>query len=274
MKPERILEEQRITVKRGRMNGLGFEPCHNAFFDFYLNTKYFNPPLLQLEDVTFFLFIRKNINDNNPEWKMPSLRHIKQRFGMGYGRYAGIMKRLERAKLIVKVSGVRGGQPNVNNEYFLSDPIPYMDEFVAVMEAGLFDPESETDPRHESEIDPWVESEIDSGGGSDSEQLKQTSSLNIPGEQTDDLIKTAWKNVLAILKQHLQAETYHRFLEDVTFISLDEGTITLATNKPYVRDWLALRMDKRLVQLFKIEMSVLAGAKGPAVWELEVVLQS
>lgn len=76
MKPEKILEEQRITVKRGRTNGLGFEPAWNCFFDFYLSTRYVDPPLLQLEDVTFFLFIRKNINDSNPDWHMPSIRQI------------------------------------------------------------------------------------------------------------------------------------------------------------------------------------------------------
>ena len=45
MRAKDILEDQIIHVKRGRLNGLGFEPAFNSYFDFYLSAKYFGEPL-------------------------------------------------------------------------------------------------------------------------------------------------------------------------------------------------------------------------------------
>ncbi|GEM_PF-3653333 len=59
MHAEQILEDQILYVKRGRFNGLGFEPAFNSYFDFYLDCKYFGEPLLELQDVTFHLYLRK-----------------------------------------------------------------------------------------------------------------------------------------------------------------------------------------------------------------------
>jgi hypothetical protein len=69
MKPEHILEEQWITVKQGRMNGPGFEPAFNSFFNFCLNRKYVDPSLLQLEDVTFFFSSVKTLMTVTPTGK-------------------------------------------------------------------------------------------------------------------------------------------------------------------------------------------------------------
>src|SRR6478672_9236884 len=86
MNTSRILEDQVIHVKRGRANSFGFEPAWNAYFDFYLSTKYFDESLLELEDVAFHLLLRKNLNDRNPDWKMPSIRQFKKGFGIGKPR--------------------------------------------------------------------------------------------------------------------------------------------------------------------------------------------
>jgi len=74
MRANDILDDQIIHVKRGRQNGLGFEPLWNSYFDFYLDSRYFEEPLLELQDVTFHLFLRKNLNDKNKSWKMPTIR--------------------------------------------------------------------------------------------------------------------------------------------------------------------------------------------------------
>src|SRR2546421_3030719 len=140
MNTSRILEDQVIHVKRGRANSFGFEPAWNAYFDFYLSTKYFDEALLELEDVTFHLFLRKNLNDRNPDWKMPTIRQIKKRFGIGQAKIEAMLARLANAHLLEKESGVGkddNGQ-NVDNNYTLSDPIPTLNEFLAVAAAGLF----------------------------------------------------------------------------------------------------------------------------------------
>lgn len=79
MDASRILEDQVIHVKRGRFNSFGYEPAWNAYFDFYISPKYIDPPLLEMEDGMFHLFLRKNINDQNPHWKMPSIRQMMKR---------------------------------------------------------------------------------------------------------------------------------------------------------------------------------------------------
>src|SRR5687768_5078769 len=78
--------EQAMYVKQGRYIDFGFEPCANAFFDFYVNPKYIDPPLLDIQDVGFFLFLRKNVNPKSPSWKMPSIRQMKRRLGVGQDR--------------------------------------------------------------------------------------------------------------------------------------------------------------------------------------------
>ena len=120
MPAKAILEDQVIVVKRGRSNGLGFEPAFNSYFDFYLDTKYFGQSLLQLQDVTFHLFLRKNLNDQNPSWKMPTLRRMRQKFGISNDRIYAMFMRLEKAHLLTKESGTRTGVINTRNNYILS----------------------------------------------------------------------------------------------------------------------------------------------------------
>lgn len=244
MQPKQILDDQRITVKRGRMNGLGFEPAHNSFFDFYLNSRYVDPPLLQLEDVTFFLFLRKNINDTNPDWQMPSVRHIMRRFRIGYAKYKAMLFRLSRAKLLVKISGVNQAG-NTPNTYVLSDPISYLDEFLTILDAGLFDPVSEMETGGVPETEAPAIDEMETGGVADPEALNI-----LPIKQTH---KQIWFNVLSVFKQHMIADSFHLFLEGATLaIEGDVATITTATNAG--KSWVENRLSKRLVGMLNMEL--------------------
>src|SRR3990172_10376106 len=110
------------TLYKGRQIDFGFEPCANAFFDFYVTPKYIDPPLLQLEDIAFFLFLRKNVNLHNPGWKMPSIRQMMRRLGVSQRKLEAMMARLIKARLLEKVSGYRAGEngQNIPNDYLLA----------------------------------------------------------------------------------------------------------------------------------------------------------
>lgn len=133
-----ILESQVIEIKRGRMNQFGFEPAWNAYFDFYLGTKYFTKPLLRLEDVAFHLFLRKNLNDHDPKWHMPSIRQMKQRLGVSQDRLDSMIERLMGARLLEKESGLQQGpkRANVHNVYIISDPIQGLGDLLVVAASG------------------------------------------------------------------------------------------------------------------------------------------
>src|SRR5205814_7359531 len=124
---------------RGRQNSFGWEPCWNSYFDFYLDAKWFGEPLLELQDVTFHLYLRKNLNDRNPQWKMPAYRQMKKKFGVSYDKIEAMLRRLDAAHLLKKESGVRRENGyNTRNNYILSDPIPTLDEFLTVAGESVF----------------------------------------------------------------------------------------------------------------------------------------
>jgi len=256
MKPEKILEEQRIYVKRGRMNGLGFEPAWNAYFDFYLNSKHVDPPLLELEDVTFHLYLRKNLNNSNPDWEMPSVRYMMRRFRIGYAKYAAMVKRLDRAKLLVKISGVRD-TGNVGNDYILSDPVPHLDEFLAILDAGLFDPVSETETPPVSVLKTPPVSEIATPPVSVLKTLKQTSLQQTSSEQTDDFLFKAWTNTLEILKQHQPFELSSTLLANLTLKSVENKVAVIAIADPKAKDYIQNRYSKRILDFFNVELRIM-----------------
>lgn len=252
MQPQQILSSQQITLKRGRTNGLGFEPAFNSFFDYYLDTRYFKPALLQLEDVTFFLYLRKNLNDADPERSMPSRRQIFQKFGIGHARYDAIMTRLRRARLVVKASGVRTGIANTTNEYILSDPLPHLEQFLVIKEMGLFDvPEmgtyqnggdgAEMASGGGAEIAPYDGAEMAPGGGAEIALLEQTS-----------INREIWTNILSILKQHLGRDQA-TFFDGSQLESLAGGTATIVTNKAHAVDWLNRQMGPQLRRMLTVE---------------------
>jgi hypothetical protein len=137
---EEILEDQVIRVKRGRLNKFGFEPAWNSYYDYYLSDKYLKKPILKLEDISFHLFLRKNLNDDDPTWKMPSMRMMKRRLSVSQDKIEGMLNRLTQAHLLEKVSGQQKGdkRANVANTYILSDPIQNLLDFLVVAAAGKF----------------------------------------------------------------------------------------------------------------------------------------
>jgi hypothetical protein len=135
-----ILDDQVIRIKRGRLNKFGFEPAWNAYYDFYLSNKYLKQPIIRLEDVAFHLFMRKNLNDDDPTWRMPSFRMMKKRLGVSQDKIEGMLERLARAHLLNKISGKRKGKKgaDIANTYVLSDPIQNLQDFLTVAAAGQF----------------------------------------------------------------------------------------------------------------------------------------
>jgi hypothetical protein len=256
MPTARTPRDQSLYVKQGRYIDFGFEPCANAFFDFYVTPKYIDPPLLELQDIGFFLFLRKNVNPKNPSWKMPSTRQIERRLGIGWGKLNAMMTRLARAHLLEKISGVGAGDKgeNVPNGYLLSDPYPTLEEFLMVFQDQLKEqwkeylasnyPDSEIESPPDSEIESPVR-EIESPAVSGIESHKQTSS-----KQTE--WNSLWESVLDTLRLQLPASTYRSFVEDTQLVDLSDGVATV-TSSLKAKDWLENRMARQLKQLLSIE---------------------
>lgn len=255
MNATEILRDQTIVVKKGRTNGLGFEPAFNAYFDFYLNPKYFGEPLLQLEDVTFHLFLRKNLNDSNPAWKMPSIRQMKKRLSIGQPKIDAMMKRLDAAHLLRKESGVREGNHTISNNYILSDPIPTLEEFLLVANEGLFGKK------------PCTYFEYTSSGsvpilGTPPVPILSTPSVpdlgthkqTLKTEQT--LTEQIWDSVLKTLKLQLPSASFSAFLQGTT-LQLENSTALVTTPNTFSIDWLQNRMSKKLLFAINQELRML-----------------
>jgi len=236
-----ILTDQVIYLKRGRTNGLGYEPAFNAYFDFYLDTRYFPKPLLQLEDVTFHLYLRKNLNDTNPRWRIPSIRFIKKKFRIGSPKIDAMMARLSAAHLLKKESGLRTGVRNTNNIYVLSDPIPTLSEFLTVAAEGVFGQSLCTQNEN---IDPSY--------------VPKTGTLDVPEMSTPEqtLYKQTWEKILDTLKGSMLLETFNTFLANTT-LEVDDQTAIIRTPNTFAHGWIENRMKAKLLRELKLELDVI-----------------
>jgi hypothetical protein len=255
MQPSQILEDQIIYVKRGRTNGLGFEPAWNAYFDFYLDTRYFGKALLQLEDVTFHLYLRKNINDKNPKWKMPTMRQMKKKFGVGHPRIGSIIERLQSAHLLKKESGIKPGQPNVANNYILSDPIPTLQEFLTVAAEGVFGLELKFD---------WCAQ----NKHTEDDRVLDSSTPGVPEMSTDQqtLLKQTWDKILSSLRESMLPATFTAFLAD-TDLEVEGSTAFIRTSNTFAHGWIENRMKDKLLKLLNVELH----AKSILLTELQCI---
>jgi hypothetical protein len=262
MDASEILDGQTIVLKRGRMNGLGFEPCFNSFFDFYLSPKYVDPPLLQLEDVTFFLFLRKNLNDRDPSWKMPSFRQMMRRLHISQRRITAMLGRLEKAQLVKKMSGIREAGENVRNEYILSDPIPTLEEFLTVASEGMFGvlPKEGCMQKaytvYAEEIHPPV---------CEKHTLKQTLKTETGGDGI-------WESVLRQLQISTPQGTFGAFLQGTALSVIEEGIATVTTNRPHACEWLQTQMAPRIKKALTTELA--ARGEKTTVAEVRFVVKS
>jgi hypothetical protein len=246
-----------MYVKQGRYIDFGFEPCANAFFDFYVNPKFIDPPLLDLQDVGFFLFLRKNVNPKNPAWKMPSIRQMKRRLGVGQDRLLAIMKRLEHTGLLVKETGLGQGEKgaNISNTYLLSDPLPTLAEFLYAFQDEL----KEEWKAYLASLDPVPE--MGTGGVPETGTgVPETGTAAVPDsgthKQTSDQ-QTAWDDlwlsVLDLLRLQMPYTTYLTFVEPTRLVDFRDGTATIALRNPLAKDWVENRLAWQLKKLLAIE---------------------
>ena len=243
MNAKEILSDQ-IIIKKGRFNSFGFEPCANAFFDFYLSSKYVSPAILKLEDVSFFLFLRKNLNDRDPTWKMPTIRQMMRRLSTSQVKIYGMMERLEKAHLLRKETGFR-------NSYVLSDPIPTLNEFLIVASMDSFSA---------SLLEQWkscIENqyEIDEPVLKDDTEVvlkndtnKQTSKKKQKGDQSD-----IWIAFLQDMKMQLPKNTYDIFLSGTTLQAIEDSTAVIGITAIYTKDWVENRMANKIKYALKVD---------------------
>jgi hypothetical protein len=255
--PQQILEDQIIHVKRGRTNQYGFEPAWNAYFDFYISPKYIDPPLLQLDDVTFHLFLRKNLNDNNAAWKMPSIRQMMRRLSVSQVKLTNMMARLDQAKLLEKVSGYRKGDEgeNIPNHYILSDPVQTLDEFLILGAAGVFGR-----PLNEAWQDyPCIENQYTPYSVSIQPPVSEinTYKQTLINKQGNSELEQLWSAVLETLKLQLPQPTFRSLIESAKLVALDDQTATIELVNPAAKDWIESRLARHLKQLLYIEGKML-----------------
>lgn len=260
MNAKDILEDQ-IIIKKGRFNNFGFEPCSNSFFDFYVSSKYTTKPLIKLEDISFHLFLRKNLNDRNPKWKMPTIKQMMRRVGVSYSRLKNMMDRLEAAHLLTKQSGYKKGVQTVRNEYVLSDPIQTLEEFLTVASAGVFP--ATLRPEFMFEVLEASEEEPDRGNRdalvaetamppiAETAMLKQTSSLKQTSEK--QTIDPLWEKVLGDFKMQVPANTFEMFLAGTNLVSIEDGIAVISTINGYAKDWLGNRLGGRIARALGVK---------------------
>jgi hypothetical protein len=259
MRASQILDEQIIHVKRGRQNGFGFEPLWNSYFDFYLDIRYFGEPLLELQDVTFHLYLRKNLNDKNPAWKMPTLRQIKGKFGISSDKIYAMFARLEKAHLLSKESGIRTGTVNARNEYILSDPIPTLTEFLEVAQEGLFGL---------SLLSEYVLTAVHSGETPAADLCAGNRHMDVPETGTSHVPEIGTINRLLKDKQISEKQidsafeelrflvgekTFDRFMDGAKLITIEEGIAVIGIIHAYAKDWIENRIKDKIKRSLKVE---------------------
>ena len=257
MRASQILDEQVIHVKRGRSNSFGWEPCWNSYFDFYLDKKFFGKPLLELGDVTFHLYLRKNLNDKNPNWKMPTIRQIRNKFGTSNDKIYIMLDRLEKAHLLTKESGLRTGTPNERNDYVLSDPIPTLSEFLEVAAEGLFGYTLLTDDDSCSGFWNTPSVRVPETG---TPHVPETGTPHVPETGTDQQTlnpkQTLVNNIdpaFEELRISLDAKIFDRFLTGAKVLSIEDGTAVIGTLYSYAKDFIEHQLANKLKYALKVD---------------------
>jgi hypothetical protein len=215
---------------------------------------------LQLEDVTFFLFLRKNLNDIDPTWKMPSIRQMMRRLAISNRKLRAMMVRLDTAQLLRKISGLREGGANVTNEYVLSDPIPTLEEFLIVASEGVF-------------------GALPKDGGCVQKAHRVYAESTHPPEcekhtlkQTLKTEQGVWDSVLTQLQFAVPQSTFAVFLQGTELLSIAEGVATVGTQRPHVCDWLQRQMAPRIKKVLEAELA--ARNDSATVAEVRCVVKS
>ena len=129
--------KRRVRLADGQRKG--FETAWNEYFDCYATTTYLEAPLIRLEDISYHLYLKKNINPTKPRWELPSFRQLKKILGLSQDKIQGIEARLGVAGLLLKESGKGKGVKgeNVANDYLLYEPLELADFLLAVAAGRL-----------------------------------------------------------------------------------------------------------------------------------------
>ncbi len=247
--------DAQVILKKGRLNGFGFEPAWSSYFDFYISAKYVTPQLIRLEDAMFHLFLRKNLNTRNPEWKMPSLRQMAVRLCVGQKKLRGMMFNLERAHLLTKESGYRKGEKgmNIQNSYILSDPIQTLDEFILVAQENLFPHPLRSQWRIDVPCVPEEHTPV-CVENTDPVCLEYTQKQTLKSKQTSEKqIDPRWEEVLAYLKMQMPQRTFDMFLGDTDLTSIEEGVAVIGTTNAYAKDWIEARLGPKIARALNVE---------------------
>jgi hypothetical protein len=249
MQPENILESYVVHTKKKRVNS-GFEPCFNAYFDFYVSPRYLDPPLLNLEDVSLHLFMRKNFNPDHPTWTPPGVKQIMKRLDISYSRFTKMTGRLETAQLLKIVSGLHQGDKHahVANEYILVDPIQSQEEFLTVAAAGIFGR-----PLREEWLErvPPYREKRDSLP-SESRQPPTAEIATHNRQLTTE--QTGWDGVLEQLEHQLPAATYQQLLDGSTLLRVESGIATIVLTRAESCDWAQRQLANNVRRLLTVEL--------------------
>jgi hypothetical protein len=178
------------------------------------------------------------------------------KFGISQKKLTTIMGRLEKAHLLYKESGVKGGM-NVRNDYILSDPISTLAEFLEVAAAGLF--RLTLLPAY---IPPCITEQYTDVLLSDAPRVlpSNTDQQTLSSKQTADTVeKNLWDNVLKQLQ--LPADTFNTFLSDTSFKGVEDGVAVITTSRSYAKDWLENRMSNQIRKVLAIELRMNGGQK-------------
>jgi len=253
------------------MNSYGYEPAWNSYFDFYISPKYVSPALLKLEDMSFHLYLRKNLNDRDPIWKMPTIRQMRRKLGLGYGRIYAILTRLEKAQLLFKESGMRKGESNVRNSYILSDPIQDLAEFLVVAAAGIFPHSLRPEWSKSAEEEPCyrISNMVLPNQKHTHVTELVTDQQTLKSETGGDGI---WESVLRQLQISTPQGTFGAFLQGTALSVLEEGKATVTTNRPHACKWLQTQMAPRIKKVLTAELA--ARGEKTTVTEVRFVVKS
>src|SRR3954447_27000332 len=136
---EPVSSETKRRVRLADGQRKGFETAWNEYFDCYATTTYLEEPLIRLEDISYHLYLKKNINPTNPRWELPSFRQLKKILGLSQDKIQGIEARLAEAGLLMKESGKGKGAKgeNVANDYLLYEPLELTDFLLAITAGRL-----------------------------------------------------------------------------------------------------------------------------------------
>jgi hypothetical protein len=159
-----------------------------------------------------------------------------------------MMRRLEGAHLLRKISGARKGEENMRNGYVLSDPVQTLEEFLTIAREGVF-----SKPLKAEWIScPQNEDTMSSFRGHDDVLKMRTDQQTLKTETGGDGI---WESVLRQLQISTPQGTFGAFLQGTALAAVEEGVATVTTRRPHACEWLQTQMAPRIKKVLAVELA-------------------